>query len=69
MNYFDFDQPSFFDGENFVYWKTRIKHFMQSIDIDLRDIVINELNLKAKQHQTDFDKRCFYLNIKAMQIL
>ena len=43
--------------------------YIQSIDFDLRDIILDGFSYKPKQSWSTYDERCFSLNIRAMQIL
>ena len=66
---FEIDKPPFFDGVHFDFWKTRMECYLQSIDLDLWDIVLDGFSSKPKLNWDSYDKKCFTLNIRAMQIL
>ena len=69
MEGLEIDKPPFFDGVHFLYWKTLMECYIQSIDFDLWDIILDGFSLKPKQSMSSYDKNCFSLNIRAMQML
>jgi hypothetical protein len=69
MEGFETDKPPFFDGMHFVYWKARMEFYMQSIDLDLWDVVLDGFSSRPKQSWNAYDRKCFSLNVRAMQML
>ena len=69
MEGFEIDKPPFFDGIHFDYWKFRMEVYIQSIDLDLWDIILDGFSCNSNQSLNANDKHCFSLNIRAMQIL
>ena len=71
------DKPPIFDGENFDYWKDKIKSFFLAHDTDLWDMVtdgyihpVDERGQKIdKKKMTDQQKKEFRNHHKARNIL
>ncbi|GAV74513.1 zf-CCHC domain-containing protein/DUF4219 domain-containing protein, partial [Cephalotus follicularis] len=73
-------RPSFFDGNNYSFWKTRMTIFLQSLDYQLWHIVVNGPRMptrtiegvvspKPKNEYNDNDFRMLQLNSKAKHVL
>ncbi|CAL9106375.1 unnamed protein product [Musa textilis] len=64
-------RPPFFNGSDYTYWKTRIRVFLLSMDLDLWNVVENYFQLSSKptNEWSDLEKRSFSLNVKAMNVL
>ena len=45
---FTTNQPSFFTGTNYPYWKTKLTQFLQAINLDLSDIIKDGPNIPSK---------------------
>ena len=67
----------FFTGTDYPYWKTRMTWYLQSIDLDVWDIIKDDptfptklvdgvLVPKPKQEWNELDRRNFQLNAKAI---
>ena len=41
-------RPPFFNGENYPYWKERMRIFIQSIDYAIWKIIVNGLKVQKK---------------------
>ncbi|CAL9113183.1 unnamed protein product [Musa textilis] len=63
--------PPFFNGLDYTYWKTRMRVFLISLDLNLWNIVENGFQLSSKptNEWSDLEKRLFSLNAKAMNAL
>ena len=63
--------PPFFNGTDYTYWKTRMRVFLLSLDLNLWDIVENgfEMSSLPMNHWNDLKKKMFSLNSKAMNDL
>ncbi|GAV74535.1 DUF4219 domain-containing protein [Cephalotus follicularis] len=70
----------FFDGNNYSFWKTRMTIFLQSLDYQLCNIIVNgprvptrvveEVeSIKPENGFNDNDFRMFQLNSKAKHVL
>ena len=68
MEGFDISKPPFLNAINFKFWKARMKLYIQSLNIDLWDIVVDGFMSKSRKEWNEHDKRLFSLNIKAMHI-
>ena len=74
-------RPPLFNGDNYPYWKKRMENFIQSVDLDMWDIILDgphvittadeggRLIEKPKAQYTDNDKKKVQLNHKAMNTL
>ncbi|CAL9078878.1 unnamed protein product [Musa textilis] len=64
-------RPPFFNGSDYTYWKTRMRVFMLSMDLDLWNIIENGFQLPSKptNEWSDLEKKSFSLNAKAMNAL
>ncbi|RVW83560.1 hypothetical protein CK203_054232 [Vitis vinifera] len=67
----------FFMGTDYPYWKTRITWYLQSIDLDVWDVIEDDLTFptklvdgvlvpKPKQEWNELDRRNFQLNAKVV---
>ncbi|GAV68999.1 DUF4219 domain-containing protein/UBN2 domain-containing protein [Cephalotus follicularis] len=72
-------KPPFFDGNNYSHWKAKMTIFIQSLDYNLWDIVMDGPNIpttivdckgvpKLKNEYTIFDKKNLQLNARAMHV-
>jgi hypothetical protein len=48
MEGLEIDKPPFFDGVHFLYWKNLMECYIQSIDFDLWDIILDGFSCKPK---------------------
>ena len=66
------NRPPFFMGINYPYWKTKMTWFLQSIDLDVWDVIEDDLTFpsklvdevmvpKRKQEWDEHDRRNFQL--------
>ena len=74
-------RPPLFNGDNYPYWKKRMENFVQSVDIDMWDIIQEGPIViystgeggrrveKTKAQYTEADKKKVQLNHKAMNTL
>ncbi|GAV69358.1 DUF4219 domain-containing protein/UBN2 domain-containing protein [Cephalotus follicularis] len=74
-------KPPFFDGNNYSHWKGKMMIFIQAIDFNLWDIIIDgpELThtiskdgvktLKPRSLYTDDDRKMVRLNAKAKHVM
>ena len=74
-------RPPLFNGENYPYWKKRMENFIQSVDLEMWDIILDGPNKitttgeegavveKPKSEYTETDKKKVQLNHKAMNTL
>ncbi|MQL89650.1 hypothetical protein Taro_022224, partial [Colocasia esculenta] len=65
------NRPPLFDGEDYAYWKTRMKYFLQGNDYQIWSIVEEGdlLVTNEKAQWTDDDRKKISLNCKAKSIL
>ena len=65
------NRPSFFDEDNYNYWKCRIVIYLKSINYELWDIVINGFaqNQKSCKEWDEEEKRMASLDSKGLNIL
>ncbi|GAV69205.1 DUF4219 domain-containing protein [Cephalotus follicularis] len=73
-------RPPFFDGNNYIFWKTRMTIFLQSLDYQLWHITVNGPrfpmrtvegveSVKPENEYNDNDFRMLQLNSKAKHVL
>ncbi|GAV67625.1 DUF4219 domain-containing protein [Cephalotus follicularis] len=74
-------KPPFFDGNNYSHWKAKMTIFIQALDFNLWDIIIDgpELphiisqegikTLKPRSSYTDDDRKKVQLNAKAKHVI
>ena len=64
-------RPPLFNGLDYTYWKTRMRVFLISLNLDLWNIVENGFQLPSKPmyEWSDLEKKYFSLNAKAMNAL
>ena len=64
-------RPPLFNGLDYTYWKTRMRVFLISMNLDLWNIVENSFQLPSKpmNEWSDLEKKYFSLNAKAMNAL
>ncbi|CAL9187605.1 unnamed protein product [Musa hybrid cultivar] len=64
-------RPPLFNGLDYTYWKTRMRDFLISMNLDLWNIVENGFQLPSKpmNEWSDLEKKYFSLNAKAMNAL
>ena len=64
-------RPPFFNGLDYTYWKTRMRVFLISMNLDLWNIIENGFQLPSKpmNEWSDLEKKYFSLNAKAMNAL
>ena len=74
-------RPSFFDGNDCPYWKTRMIIYLQALDYEIWEVVCDgpfmpttkneegEEILKSSREWNESEKRKTYLNSKAMNAL
>ena len=63
--------PPLFNGSDYTCWKTRMRVFLLSLDLNLWHIVENgfEMSSLPMNHWNDLEKKMFSLNAKAMNAL
>ena len=64
-------RPSMFNGTDYIYWNTRMKIFLISMDFELWNVVENSFQ-KSSLTMNDWNelkKKTFTLNAKAMNAL
>ena len=68
---FSIFRPPLFNGLDYTYWKTRMRVFLISMNLDLWNIVENGFQLPSKpmNEWSDLEKKYFSLNAKAMNAL
>jgi len=64
-------RPPLFNGLDYTYWKTRMRVFLISMNLDLWNIIENDFQLPSKpmNEWSDLEKKYFSLNAKAMNAL
>ena len=64
-------RPPLFNGLDYTYWKTRMRVFLISMNLDLWNIIENSFQLPSKpiNEWSDLEKKYFSLNAKAMNAL
>ena len=64
-------RPPFFNGLDYTYWKTRMRVFLISLNLDLWNIIENGFQLPSKpmNEWSVLEKKNFSLNAKAMNAL
>ena len=74
-------RPPYFDGNDYPYWKTRMRIYLQALDYEIWEIVndgpfmpltkneVGEDIPKPSRDWNEFDKRKASLNSKAMNAL
>ncbi|MQM18593.1 hypothetical protein Taro_051590 [Colocasia esculenta] len=65
------NKPPLFDGEDYNYWKTRMKFFLQGYDYQLWTITeeVDQIVLNPREEWTDNDKKMFSQNSKAKNLI
>nr|KYP40628.1 hypothetical protein KK1_038017 [Cajanus cajan] len=74
------NRPPIFNGEGYHYWKSRMKIFIEAIDLNIWDVVENgsfiptivvghEIKDLPKDQWSDDDRRKFQYNLKAKNII
>ena len=66
-----FIHPPFFNRADYTYWKTRMRVFLLSLNLNLWHIVESSFQMSAlpMNHWNDLEKKTFSLNAKAMNAL
>ncbi|GAV85125.1 DUF4219 domain-containing protein [Cephalotus follicularis] len=74
-------KPPFFDGNNYNHWKAKMNIFIQSLDYNLWDLIINGPDLptsinenaekvpKPRTRYNDEDRKKVQMNAKAKHII
>ena len=74
-------RPPFFDGNDYAYWKTRMRIYLQALDYEIWEVVCDSPFLplsknefgedipKPSREQNELEKRKASLNSKAMNAL
>ena len=62
-------RPPFFNGNDYPYWKTRMRVFLQALDYELWEIVCDGSFIPRKNVLSELDKKNMTLNSKAMNAL
>ncbi|GAV67549.1 DUF4219 domain-containing protein/UBN2 domain-containing protein, partial [Cephalotus follicularis] len=74
-------KPPFFDGNNYSHWKAKMTIFIQALDFNLWDIIIDDpelphiisqegiKTLKPRSSYTDDDRKKVQLNAKAKHVI
>ena len=65
------NRPSFFDGNNYNYWKCRMVIYLKSINFDLWNVVVNDYTPSKKNYKewNKDDKKLATLDVKGLNIL
>ena len=58
-----------FDGNDYVYWKERMRIIHQAINIELWHIVENGYTIQQPHDPTSYDKALLWLNAQAKDII
>ncbi|CAL9078428.1 unnamed protein product [Musa textilis] len=68
---FSIVHPPFFNKSDYTYWKTRMRVFLISLDLNLWNIIENNFQLlsKSMNEWLDLERKSFSLNGKAMNVL
>ena len=68
---FSIFHPPLFNGLDYTYWKTRMRVFLLSLDLNLWHIVENRFEMSSlpMNHWNDLEKKMFSLNVRAMNAL
>ncbi|GAV72230.1 DUF4219 domain-containing protein/UBN2 domain-containing protein [Cephalotus follicularis] len=74
-------KPPYFDGNNYSHWKAKMAFFIQSLDYNLWDLIVDVLTLptirnengdaipKSRNTYDDNDRRIVQMNAKAKHII
>ena len=62
-------RPPFFDGNDYPYWKIRMRVFLQALDYEIWEIVCDGSFIPRKNVLSELDKKNMTLNSKAMNAL
>ena len=62
-------RPPFFDGNDYPYWKTRMRIYLQALDYEIWEVVCDDLFIPRKNALSELDKKKMSLNSKAMNAL
>ena len=74
-------RPPFFDGNDYAYWKTRMRIYLQALDYEIQEVVCdgpflpltkNEVGKdipKPPREWNELEKKKAFLNSKAMNAL
>ena len=50
-------RPPFFDGNDYPYWKTRMRIFLQALDYEIWEIVCDGSFIPRKNALTELDRK------------
>ena len=62
-------RPPIFDGTNFIYWKVRVTTYLQSLGIDVWDIIDTEYTFPSATPIDPTEKKEYETNAKAVNTL
>ncbi|KAH9743781.1 hypothetical protein KPL70_003419 [Citrus sinensis] len=62
-------RPPFFNGNDYLYWKTRMRVFLQALDYEIWEIVCDCSFIPRKNALTELDRKNMSLNSKAVNAL
>ena len=62
-------RPPFFDGNDYPYWKTRMRIYLQALDYEIWEVICDDLLIPRKNALSELDKKTMSLNSKAMNAL
>ena len=62
-------RPPYFDGNDYPYWKTRMRIYLQALDYELWEIVCDGSFIPRKNALSELDRKNMSLNSKAMNVL
>ena len=62
-------RPPFFYGNDYTYWKTRMRVFLQALNYEICEIVFYGSFIPRKNTLSESDRKKMSLNSKAMNAL
>ena len=62
-------RPPIFDGTNFVYWKVRVTAYLQSLGIEVWDIIDTGYTFPSVTPTNQAEKKKYETNVKAINNL
>lgn len=65
----EFIRPPIFDGTNFVYWKVRVTAYLQSLGMEVWDIIDTGYSFPSTTPTYPAEKKKYETNAKAVNTL
>ena len=62
-------RPPIFDGTNFIYWNVRVTAYLQSLAIEVRDIIDTGYTFPSATPTDPAEKKKYETNAKAVNTL